>query len=132
MSDKRVLQMTLSFDQDWYCPWGHACIISAEQAITELKEFLEEHDLDWDCSVYDTSVHRLEIRRWDMSGDHDHHFYGLCPVQRENPSVMYGDHPKFLEESCWQILLDWKEVFTTTSGDDDDENTREPVEASKD
>ena len=78
--------MTLGFDQDLDCPWGQACIITAEQAVTELKEFLEEHGLDWDCSVYDTLGHRSEIRHRDMGGEHDHHFDGLRPVEKKIPA----------------------------------------------
>ena len=76
-----------------------------------LTEFLEEHGLTWDCSSYNPLVHRLAIRYWDIHGEHDHHCYGLCPVGGEDPSVMYGDHPTFLEASCWQVLLDWNEVY---------------------
>jgi hypothetical protein len=134
MADERVLEMTIGFDQDWYCPWGLARIITVEEAMAELKEFLDEHDLAWNYSNYNPLAHRLEIRHWDMDGEHDHHFYGLCPVDGENPSVMYADHPKFLEESCWQVLLDWDEVFTTASEEshEDDEESGVQEGAGKD
>jgi hypothetical protein len=87
------------------------------------------HDLPWNYSDYIPVVDRLEIRRWDMRGNDDHHFYGLCPVNRSNPSLMYGDHPKSLKQSSWQVLLNSNEVFTTASEgtheDDEDSGVQE-------
>jgi hypothetical protein len=52
--------------------------------------------------------------------------------------VQFGYHPNFLEESCWQVRLDYREVFAATDSEleEDDEpeqagEAREPEESGK-
>jgi hypothetical protein len=119
------MEMTIGFDM--HCPWGHARIITAEEAVAGLKQFFELHGLDWDCSDYNPLAHHLEICHWVMGEEPDFDFYGLCPVDGEHPGLWYDDPPEFVEDRCWQVRLDDDVVFTTASevGDEDDDGEDE-------
>ena len=108
-----VMKLVIGVNCEMKQPWGLSAVISEEEAIDALREFLAEYGLPQFAYDPTTTVVQITHRDTPQNGRMGlNHHYGLCPVKEGAAWMGFESLESSITQPHWDITIDSKHYIT--------------------